>query len=161
MRQCPICHQGFEDEFHFVCVCPAYVHIRKKYIKQYYWKRPSMFELVHLFNTENRKALNGLAKYVYQAFNLRNEVTRTSKYAIPYPSCSFEIMHVNDWELLCEICCIRFLVEYLLLCCRCIEVINYCICILFDTYMPMCTLVRACGLKAVAKEFESWILNLL
>ena len=79
MRQCEICHQGVEDEFHFVCVCPAYVHIRKKYIKQYYWKRPSMFKLVQLFNTENRKALNGLAKYVYQAFNLRSELTRTWK----------------------------------------------------------------------------------
>ena len=77
MRQCEICHQGVEDEFHFVCVCPAYVHIRKKYIKQYYWKRPSMFKLVQLFNTENRKALNGLAKFVYQAFNLRSELTRT------------------------------------------------------------------------------------
>ena len=41
-----------------------------------------MFELVQLFNTENRKALNGLAKYVYQAFNLRNEETRTRQ--IPY-----------------------------------------------------------------------------
>ena len=77
MRQCEICHQGVEDEFHFVCVCPAYVHIRKKYIKQYYWKRPSMFKLVQLFNTENKKALNGLAKYVYRAFNLRKELTRT------------------------------------------------------------------------------------
>ena len=36
-----------------------------------------MFKLVQLFNTENRKVWNGLAKYVYQAFNLRNEVTRT------------------------------------------------------------------------------------
>ena len=77
MRQCEICHQGVEDEFHFVCVSSAHVHIRKNYIKQYYWKRPSMFKLVQLFNTENRKALKGLAKYVYQAFNLRSEVTRT------------------------------------------------------------------------------------
>ena len=38
-----------------------------------------MFKLVQLFNTENKKALKGLAKYVYIAFNLRNEVTRTWK----------------------------------------------------------------------------------
>ena len=38
-----------------------------------------MFKLVQLFNTENRKALKGLAKYVYQAFNFRNEVTRPWK----------------------------------------------------------------------------------
>ena len=31
-------------------------------------KRPSMFKLAPLFNPESRKALNGLAKYVYQAF---------------------------------------------------------------------------------------------
>ena len=79
MRQCDICHQGVEDECHFVLVCPAYVHIRKRYIKQYHWKRPSMFnhKLVQLFNTNNRKSINGLAKYVFQAFSLRNEITRT------------------------------------------------------------------------------------
>ena len=38
-----------------------------------------MFKLVQLFNTENRKALKGLANYVYQDFNLSNEVTRTWK----------------------------------------------------------------------------------
>ena len=38
-----------------------------------------MFKVVQLFNTENRKVLNGLAKYVYQVFNLRNELTRTWK----------------------------------------------------------------------------------
>ena len=45
-----------------------------------------MFKLIQLFNAENRKALNGLAKYVYQAFDLRNEVTRTWKtpYLIPH-----------------------------------------------------------------------------
>ena len=92
-----ICHQGFEDEFHFVCVCPACVHIRKKYIKQYYWKRPSMFKLVQLFNTENRKALNGLAKYVYQAFNVRNELTKTWKMSHLTPSCSFGSVLANDF----------------------------------------------------------------
>ena len=91
MRQCEICHQGVEDEFHFVCVCPTYVHIRKKYTKQYYWKRPSMFKLVQLFNTENRKALNGLAKYVYQAFNLRNELTRTWKMSHPTPPVALKV----------------------------------------------------------------------
>ena len=38
-----------------------------------------MFKLVQLFNIEKRKALKGLAKYDYQAFNLRNQVTRTWK----------------------------------------------------------------------------------
>ena len=33
MRQCEICHQGIEDEFHFVCVCPAYVHISERNYK--------------------------------------------------------------------------------------------------------------------------------
>ena len=54
-------------------------------------------KLVQLFNTENRKALKWLAKYVYQAFNLRNEVTRTWKNDISYPSSSFEIMFINDF----------------------------------------------------------------
>ena len=44
--------------------------------------------------------------------------------------------------MLCEICCIRFLVEYLSLCCRYIEVVNYCICIFvwyFYVYVYACT----------------------
>ena len=56
-----------------------------------------MFKLVQLFNTGNRKALKWLAKYVYQAFNLRNEVTRTWNNDISYPSSSFEIMFLNDF----------------------------------------------------------------
>ena len=82
MKKCEICHKGVEDEFHFVFVSSAYVDIQKKYIKQYYWNIPLMFKLVRLFNTEKRKAINGLSKYVNQAINLRKEITRTWK--MPY-----------------------------------------------------------------------------
>ena len=42
-----------EDEFHFVLVCPKYSEIRKKRIKQYYYKRPSMWQLVELLTVNN------------------------------------------------------------------------------------------------------------
>ena len=63
---------------------------------------------------------------------------------------------IKAWMiLLCEICCIRFLVEYLLLCCRYIEVVNYSICI-FVWYFYACAYAcTGCGLKAVNKESES------
>ena len=76
MRLCELCHRDIEDEFHFVLVCTAYVVIRNKYIKKYYWNRPSMFKLVQLVNSDSRKSINGLAKYVYQAFKLRNNIIR-------------------------------------------------------------------------------------
>ena len=35
-----------------------------------------MFKLVQLVNSDSRKSINGLAKYVYQAFKLRNNIIR-------------------------------------------------------------------------------------
>lgn len=49
-----------EDEFHFILVCPLYDIFRKKYIKPYFWRRPSMFKLVQLLSSENVKIMNNL-----------------------------------------------------------------------------------------------------
>ena len=39
-RKCVNC-SVLEDEYPFVLACPLYSDLRKKYISQYYWARPS------------------------------------------------------------------------------------------------------------------------
>jgi hypothetical protein len=41
-RKCILCNLNvLEDEFHFVLQCTKYNDLSKKYIKKYYWSRPS------------------------------------------------------------------------------------------------------------------------
>ena len=34
-----------EDEYHFILECDKYHNLRKKYIKSYYWRNPSAYNL--------------------------------------------------------------------------------------------------------------------
>jgi hypothetical protein len=52
------------DEYHFVLACPLYSDLRSKFIKPYYYKKPSVFKLIHLFIAENLKAMYNLGKYL-------------------------------------------------------------------------------------------------
>lgn len=70
-RVCFCKSNEIEDVFHFVLICPYYLSIRKQYIKQYYWVRPSVFKLVQLFSIQNSKQLRNLAKYLLEAELLR------------------------------------------------------------------------------------------
>ena len=66
--------QSVEDEYHFILECDKYVDSRKKYIKSYYWQRPSCFKLVQLLSLQNHneKKLNNLGKYLCVAEKLCN-----------------------------------------------------------------------------------------
>jgi exonuclease III len=67
-RVCKNCEiNELEDEYHFILVCKKFVNLRSKYIKMYYWKNPSVYKLVQLFNSKNIKTLNNLGKYLYIA----------------------------------------------------------------------------------------------
>ena len=63
-RKCSICNK-MDDEYHFILECTRFSESRKKFIKPYFWKRPSMMKCVSLLNTENRKQLRNLAKFIY------------------------------------------------------------------------------------------------
>ena len=65
-----------EDEFHFILKCPVYVDIRKRYIKKYYWERPSAIKLTQLLSVNNVKELCALGKYIRDAFKLRSNLLR-------------------------------------------------------------------------------------
>ena len=71
-RKCKMCNV-LEDEYHFVCECVLYTDIRRKYIKKYFWNRPSMQKLISLFNSGMSKEIRNLAIFIEKAFLLRNE----------------------------------------------------------------------------------------
>ena len=72
-RLCDVCEsQEIEDEFHFILQCPKYLHIRKKYLNNYYYKSPSVYKLLQLLGSQHTPTLAGLGKYLHQAFDLRN-----------------------------------------------------------------------------------------
>ena len=56
--------QDVEDEFHFILKCPFFETLRKKLIKPYYFRNPSMFKLIQLLTTSNRKDISNLAKFL-------------------------------------------------------------------------------------------------
>ena len=70
-RKCPICNK-LDDEYHFLLECSLHLENRNKLIKRYYWKRPSMFKCIQLLNTNNKKELRSLAKYVYLCFKFNS-----------------------------------------------------------------------------------------
>ena len=72
-RKCKFCITDVEDEMYFILLCPLYLGLRSCLIKPYYWKKPSVYKLLQLFNTNNIKELYNLGKYVYRAFKLRND----------------------------------------------------------------------------------------
>ena len=74
-RKCIWCSLNvLEDEFHFVLQCAKYNDLRKKYIKKYYWSRPSTFKLVQLLSVENRKEVCNLGKFIHLACKARNNL---------------------------------------------------------------------------------------
>jgi len=62
-RVCSMCNLNVvEDEYHFILQCEKYIDVRRKYLKKYYWQRPSCFKLVQLLSVRNIKELSNLGK---------------------------------------------------------------------------------------------------
>ena len=76
-RICPLCKLDVEDEFHFLVQCKFYLSFRKKYIKPYYYRNPSVFKVVQLLSSQNTKELSNLALYIKNAFSLRNNILQS------------------------------------------------------------------------------------
>ena len=71
-RLCVCCNK-LEDEFHVICECPRYSCIRKLYIKPYYVRKPSMFKLVALLNTDNVSEMQKLAIFIKRALMIHKD----------------------------------------------------------------------------------------
>ena len=69
-RKCMICNK-LEDEFHFIIECSIYTDLRKQYIPRKYWIRPNMLKFIELMNSENKKIVQNLGIFTFNAFKLR------------------------------------------------------------------------------------------
>jgi hypothetical protein len=77
-RYCKLCNSlDIEDEFHFVCKCPSFTDLRVKYLKPYFYRRPSMYKYLELISSSNKNILTNLAKYIKHAFVKRNTMLIT------------------------------------------------------------------------------------
>ena len=73
LRLCTLCNGShIEDEYHFVAICPAYNQLREKYIRPYYYKRPSVYKFTLMMRSTNTTIVKNLAKFVSEAFSFRN-----------------------------------------------------------------------------------------
>lgn len=72
-RKCTLCNMNdIEDEFHFVCKCPCYDVIRLRYLKPYFYRRPSMWKFVAQMQSKNSKIVNSLCHFIREAFAISN-----------------------------------------------------------------------------------------
>ena len=69
-----ICNCGdLEDEYHFICICSAYNHIRKRYIKKYYFSKPIVVKFLDLKQSTNHSTVLKLCKFTLEAFAIRQQ----------------------------------------------------------------------------------------
>lgn len=68
-RNCPL--NLIETEYHFLLVCPKYYNLRRKFLKPYFCRWPTLQKYETLLSSTNVKSLNNLASYLYYAFNER------------------------------------------------------------------------------------------
>ena len=74
-RYCIFCNNNeIEDEYHFILECNMYLTIRRKYISRYYYVRPNMYKFCQLLKSTSKRTLFYLAKYIKEAFDIRNEL---------------------------------------------------------------------------------------
>ena len=70
-RKCTLCnYSDIQDEFHITLCCVKFKLLREKYIKPYYYRRPSMQKFVQLMNTDNRRELHRLMMFLELVFKL-------------------------------------------------------------------------------------------
>ena len=75
LHLCTLCDRSdIEDEYHFVLICPVYSHIRQKYIRPFYYLRPSVYKFIKLMQSNQIHVLRNFGKYVYESFAIRKSL---------------------------------------------------------------------------------------
>ena len=79
-RLCFMCNLNqVETEFHFCLVCPAYRHLRTKFLPTYCWELPSVVKFSRLLKSNHPNILIGLSKFIFYAFKQRENVCNNNK----------------------------------------------------------------------------------
>ena len=70
-----------DDEFHFLFKCQLLQDLRVKYIKRYYYTRPSMNKLLQLLSNENKAHIRNLSVFIKKGLNIKqNAITHNPGY---------------------------------------------------------------------------------
>ena len=70
-RLCTMCNSGdIGDEYHYLIVCPMFQEARVKFLKKYFYVKPSVFKFLQLINSEQRKELVNLSKFLKILFSV-------------------------------------------------------------------------------------------
>ena len=76
-RTCTLCNQhDIQDEYNVALICEYFNNIREKYIKSYYYNRPSMIKFIELMNTPNSKKRFIMMLFLKIAFKLYAETLK-------------------------------------------------------------------------------------
>ena len=57
-RTCSLCNihdVHVQDEYHIAMICEYFKEVGEKYVKQYYYNKPTMVKFIELMNTHNSK----------------------------------------------------------------------------------------------------------
>ena len=74
-RKCQLCNsQDLEDEYHSLLICPLYSDIRKKYISNSYFIRPSMYKFVYLISSTDTYIQKKLGRYIDESIKFRKSL---------------------------------------------------------------------------------------
>ena len=64
-RKCELCNTNdICDEFHLLLTCPYFMEQRQKYIKRYYFNRPTVLKNKELMSVTNENQLIKLSRFV-------------------------------------------------------------------------------------------------
>lgn len=76
-RKCTLCTSNdIQDEYHMLIQCPQFKDEREKYIKRYYYVRPSMYKFVQLVNSSNKKERFRFMIFLKLVIGKYNELTK-------------------------------------------------------------------------------------
>ena len=72
-RICRFCNMNqLENEYHFLLICPLYHNLRKRYLKPYYCRWPTLNKFDTLMTSKNKQELLNLGKYLHFANKARD-----------------------------------------------------------------------------------------
>ncbi len=70
---CPMCGHLLEDEVHFLFQCPAYLHLREKYVSMESVSQPNWSNVRNILACENEPKTINLSKYLTFALDIRKK----------------------------------------------------------------------------------------
>ena len=83
-----------KDKYHFICISQLYKQLRKRYIPEYYFKRPNMHKFIELMSNDDTKTVCNPANFVFNVFLPRKSHMAISTWTVLFNfKCVFLTMY--------------------------------------------------------------------